>query len=51
MVAAHAEREHLANALLVLQPFNRKHAAQRNDLLIRYEERLRSRLDELRSAT
>jgi hypothetical protein len=43
-------REPLANALLFLQPFNRSHPTRKNVLLLQYEQRLRSRLEELRSA-
>jgi hypothetical protein len=41
-------REPLANALLFLQRFNRQHAGRVNDLLRRYEQQIRARLEELR---
>lgn len=44
-------REPLANALLLLQRFNRESAGRPSDLLLRDERRLRERLEQLRSAT
>jgi len=46
----HLAREPLANALLVLQRFNRDQSSRANDLLVRYERQIRERLDQLRSA-
>ena len=48
MGQSHLAREPIANALPFLGPFNKKHL-RGNDLMRRYEQQLRARLDELRS--